>query len=280
MTAVGTRGAGRPSPVRGLDVISDVAPDVYCLGPRGRTQTDVYLVRSGASWTLVDAGWASDVPRIRQAAAALFGSDVPPAAILLTHDHPDHAGAALELARAWECAVYLHPAEMPIARGDFAAMTEYAGPLDRWVILPAMRALGRRRREAILARSSLTEVVRAFDPAGPVPGLPDWELIPTPGHTPGHVSFFRRSDRVLISGDAALTLKVNSLSGFVMGASGLSGPPRYTTWSWASARESVATLAGLEPTVLAAGHGPPLIGAGTADALRAFADRLSGQATR
>ncbi len=39
-----------------------------------------------------------------------------------------------------------------------------------------------------------------------LPGLPDWEAVPTPGHTPGHVAFFRRSDRVLITGDALVTV--------------------------------------------------------------------------
>jgi glyoxylase-like metal-dependent hydrolase (beta-lactamase superfamily II) len=187
----------------------EIAPDVYCLGPRGRTQTDVYFVRSGSLWALVDAGWAKDGPSIKRAAESIFGADTPPVSILLTHVHPDHAGSALELARIWECPVYMHPHELPIANGDFAAMTKYAGPLDHWVVLPLMRAMGRRRREATLARSSLRDVSHPFEPGAGAPGLPGWECIPTPGHTPGHVSFFRASDRVLITGDAVVTLKLN-----------------------------------------------------------------------
>ena len=87
----------------------EIAPDVYCLGPRGRTQTDVYFVRSGSSWALVYAGWAKDGPSIKRAAESVFGADTPPVSILLTHVHPDHAGSALELARIWECPVYMHP---------------------------------------------------------------------------------------------------------------------------------------------------------------------------
>lgn len=260
-------------------MIAEVATGVFCLGPRGRTQTDVYLVRSGSAWALVDAGWAGDAARIAAAAAELFGPGAP-AAILLTHAHPDHAGSARELALAWGCPVYVHPAELAIARGDFAAMAQYAGPLDRWLILPVMRAMGRRRRDAMLERSSLGGVVRALDPAGPVPGLPDWSCVPTPGHTPGHVSFFRPTDRVLISGDAAVTLRVNSLAGFVRGAAGLSGPPRYTSWSWRAAQQSIAVLAGLEPAVLAGGHGTPMAGAGTARALQALAGAPARAAAR
>jgi len=254
------------------DVARQIAPDVFCLGPWGRTQTAVYFVRAGSSWALIDAGWANDASRIERAAGSLFGADSRPAAILLTHCHPDHAGSALPLARIWDCAVYVHPDELPIAIADFAAMVASAGPLDRWVVLPLMRAMGRRRREKVLSRSNLREVARTFEPDVGVPGLPGWECIPTPGHTPGHVSYFRASDRVLITGDALVTLKVNSWAGLLLGRPGLSGPPWYTTWSRRAARQSVDTLARLEPTVLAGGHGKPMTGTGTAAALSAFAE--------
>ena len=188
---------------------------------------------------------------------------------------PDGARASVEV-----CPVYLHATELPLAHGDFAAIRKYAGPLDHWVVLPLMRAMGRRRREAILARSSLREVARPLEPGVGVPGLPGWEAIPTPGHTPGHVSFFRASDRVLITGDAVVTLKLNSLAGLLLQRPGLSGPPRYTSWSWRAARESVATLARLEPNVLAGGHGTPMTGSGTAGALRALAERFSDRAAK
>ena len=261
-------------PRHGAADAREIAPDVFCLGPWGRTQTDVYLVRSGTSWVLVDAGWANDGPHIERAASSLLGADARPVAILLTHCHPDHAGAALGLARTWSCGVHMHPDELPFATGDFAAMRASAGPLDRWVILPLMRAMGRRQREAVLTRSSLGDVARTFEPDAGVPGLPDWACIPTPGHTPGHVSFFRPRDRVLITGDALVTVKVDSLSGLLLGRRGLSGPPWYTTWDRRAAAESIATLARLEPAVLAGGHGTPLTGPGTAAAVRAFARTL------
>jgi glyoxylase-like metal-dependent hydrolase (beta-lactamase superfamily II) len=231
-------------------------------------------------WALIDAGWAKDGPHIKKAAECVFGADTRPASILLTHFHPDHAGSALQLARIWDCPVYVHPDELPLANGDFAAIAKYAGPLDHWVVVPLMRAMGRRRREAMLARSSLSDVSRQFEPNAEVPDLARWECIPTPGHTPGHVSFFRASDRVLITGDAVVTMKLNSVSGLLLQRPGLSGPPRYTSWSWRVVKESVAKLARLEPTVLAGGHGRPMTGDETAGALRAFADRFSNNNTR
>lgn len=251
----------------------EIAPDVFCLGPWGRTQTNVYFVRSGSSWVLVDAGWPSDASRIERAAASLFGPGSRAAGIVLTHCHPDHDGSALQLARTWDCRVHMHPEELPIATRDFDAMAASAAALDRWVVLPLMRAMGRRRRETVFARSSLAEVARTFEPGSAVPGLPGWECIPTPGHTPGHVSYFRPSDRVLITGDALVTVRIRSLAGLLTQRPGLSEPPWYTTWSPRAVRQSVERLARLEPTVLAGGHGEPMTGNGTAEALSAFAGR-------
>jgi glyoxylase-like metal-dependent hydrolase (beta-lactamase superfamily II) len=252
---------------------TEIAPEVYLLGPWGRTQTNAYMVRAGSSWVLVDAGWENDGPRIRAAARSLLGPGLAPSAVLLTHVHPDHSGSARELARAWGCPVFAHPAEVPIATGDFAAMEKYAGPLDRWLILPVMRVIGRRRREAILAAGSLAGVVQPLQPGGAILGVEGWAWIHTPGHTPGHVAYVRARDRVVISGDALLTLAVNSWAGLLRQAQGLSGPPWYTTWDREAATTSIVAIAGLEPSVLAGGHGLPLAGPGTAAAVHAFAAR-------
>lgn len=183
----------------------EIAPGVFRLGPWGQTQTSAYAVRTGASWVLIDTGYAGNAARVRATTAGLFGAD-PPQEILLTHVHPDHSGAAADLAAAWRCPVYLHPAELPIATGDFAAMRDAAGPLDRWVLLPLLTAVGRHRRDAILAAGNLAGVARTLQPGEPVPALPGWQCLHTPGHTPGHVCYLRTSDRVLISGDALVTL--------------------------------------------------------------------------
>jgi glyoxylase-like metal-dependent hydrolase (beta-lactamase superfamily II) len=255
----------------------EIAPGVYCLEVgKGITRSNVYFVRSGSSWALIDTASANCGRVIQEATESLFGANTRPAAILLTHVHPDHAGSTLELARRWGCLAYVHPDELPFATADisnfFSTYKDYTTssgrwtppPLDRWVILPMVRAMPRRRRESMLSDSSFKDVARAFDPGTGVPGLPDWECIPTPGH----VSFFRPGDRVLIAGDAVVTVNLNSLWGFLLWGFGrskqrLSGPPWYTTWSWRAARQSVAPLARLEPLMLASGHGLPMSGTGT-----------------
>jgi hypothetical protein len=79
----------------------EIAPDVVCIGPWGRTQTNVYLIRGATGWVLIDAGWAGDADRIEAAMRQVLGADQRPEAIVLTHAHPDHSGAAGELAGRW-----------------------------------------------------------------------------------------------------------------------------------------------------------------------------------
>ncbi|WP_418605303.1 MBL fold metallo-hydrolase [Georgenia sp. SUBG003] len=242
---------GRPVPER-------IAPGVHLvtLG-RGIAATNVYLVRSaGGRWVLVDAGWRGSAPAIDAAVDQLLGPGERPAAILLTHLHPDHSGAAGVLARTWDVQVHVHPDEVPTAAGRY--LPERSMPLDRWLVVPLMRLLPARRRTAVEAAGDITDVVRPLGPAGAVPAMPDWEYVPSPGHTPGHVAYLRRSDGVLLSGDAVLTVDLNSLSGVVSGRQRLAGPPRLTTWDAETARRSLHALAALRPSLVAPGHGRSL----------------------
>jgi glyoxylase-like metal-dependent hydrolase (beta-lactamase superfamily II) len=160
------------------------------------------------------------------------------------------------------------------------------------LILPILRLAGKRHVQAIMARGGLREYARALDEDGEaptcgessaghgdgqygalaIPGLPDWQAIPTPGHTPGQVAFFRAKDRLLIAGDAVLT-KVEPFSALLGKRARLSGPPWYFNWNRALARQSIATLAELEPLVIAGGHGRPQEGADLATKLRELAAR-------
>jgi glyoxylase-like metal-dependent hydrolase (beta-lactamase superfamily II) len=252
----------------------EIATGVYCLSIGiGIKQSNIYFVQSGSSWVLIDAAWRNSSQLIKTTSESLFGMDTRPVAILLTHIHPDHSGSAPELAEIWKVPVYMHPDEMPLASRKL--IPEYFNPLDRWLIVPLLKLMPRRARESKLSEASLEDAACAIDPSAGIPGLPDWQCIPTPGHTPGHMAFFRKSDGVLIAGDAILTVNLNSLWDLLLNRHRVSGPMYILTWNWQLAKESVAVLAALEPRVLACGHGIAMIGPGTAYELRAFSDRFS-----
>ena len=127
-------------PVFGIEYVGEagprpeeIAPGVYRVATgRGLTEANVYLVRSGPGWVLIDTAWPHRGQLIKAAAESVFGAGARPEAIVLTHIHPDHSGSALELARLWDLPVYVHPDELVLAPGGY--LPQYANPLDRWLI--------------------------------------------------------------------------------------------------------------------------------------------------
>ena len=94
-------GLDKTSEERGIGGIREIAPDIYYTEVgKGISRSNVYFVHSGSSWVLIDAASANCRRLIQKTAESLFGANTRPASILLTHDHPDHAGSALELARS------------------------------------------------------------------------------------------------------------------------------------------------------------------------------------
>jgi glyoxylase-like metal-dependent hydrolase (beta-lactamase superfamily II) len=215
---------------------------------------NVYLASDpdSNSWVLIDAGLKGSAGRIKKAAEAQFGLGSRPEAILLTHGHFDHVGALHDLAEAWDVPVYAHPLEMPYLTGQ----SSYPPP-DPTVGGGAMAFLSWLYPKGPIDISSR---IRPYPVDGSVPGLPGWRLIHTPGHTAGHVSFFRESDRVLIAGDAFVTRKQESVLAVITDKPEVHGPPAYFTSDWRAAQWTVENLASLQPAVAATGHGVPMQG--------------------
>ena len=94
------------------------------------------------------------------------------------------------------------------------------------------------------------------------------------GHAPGHVSLYREGDGTLIAGDAVVTTKQESLFSVIAQREMVWRPPAYFTQDWSAARESVQTIAALNPEVLATGHGHVLRGEAMRRALRTLANRF------
>ena len=224
---------------------------------------NAYLVGDRASWVLVDACTPGNESRIRRAAERRFGRGSRPRAILLTHGHFDHAGSAGPLADVWGVPIYAHPLELPYLTGR----SNYP-PFD-------LKSPGFFTRIAKFFPTGTVDLgtrAGALEPKRAIPGLPDWETIETPGHTPGHVAFFRRGDAFLLAGDAVTTMNLDSFWDTVVRRKQVCRPPVPATSNWGNARRSVERLASLRPLWIAAGHGVPMRDA--ADELSRLADNF------
>src|SRR5690606_8749169 len=151
------------------------------------------------NWVLVDAGMPRSGKEIKKASEDRFGKGTRPSAIILTHGHFDHVGGIVYLIDEWNVPVYAHPLEFLYLNGE----KRYPEP-DTSV------------EGGMLAKISsiypiepvnISDALQQLPADHTLPGLPEWKWIHVPGHAPGQVALFRERDRVLIAGDAFVTVK-------------------------------------------------------------------------
>ncbi len=142
----------------------------------GMVQENCFLVRpKGADHAvIVDPG--EEAPRLLQAIEA---AGVTLDAILLTHTHFDHVGAVAPVARATGAPVYCPQLEVPVLQ-DIMAFVPWPGfgPYESWD-----------PEETVAGGETLELAGLTFD------------VIFTPGHSPGHVTYAVRGESALFSGD-------------------------------------------------------------------------------
>lgn len=247
----------------GVSVI--VVPDVYC---HTIQIVNICLVGTPDSneFVLIDAGMPGSADDIISVTEERFGTGSHPKAILLTHGHFDHVGAIIDLVKHWEIPVYAHELELPFLTGK----TSYPEP-DSTVeggMVAKMSPLF--PNEPI----NLGTWVKALPSDGIIPHLPGFRWIHTPGHSPGHVSFFREEDGTLIAGDAFVTVRQDSLYKVLTQEEEINGPPRYLTTDWQAAWESVKKLYQLNPVAAITGHGVPMTGERLTTGLKKLVDEF------
>jgi glyoxylase-like metal-dependent hydrolase (beta-lactamase superfamily II) len=186
---------------------------------------------------LIDTGSRWDARRIfRQ----LKGRSL--SLVALTHVHPDHQGSAHRVCEAWGV-------PLACAEADAAAMEGRAPMQPHTPMIRVVDALFTGATHPVGQILHEEDVVAGF------------KVIATPGHSPGHVSFFRESDGVLIAGDALRNLD------YATGRAKLDLPPPFFSVDMAQARESAKKVLALQPAVIVFGHGAPLRDRAQMDAL-------------
>jgi hydroxyacylglutathione hydrolase len=220
----------------------EIAPDVFHIPVMPRNGVNTYLVGD----VLVDTGLRTSAGKIKEAVG-----NRKLKAIALTHAHGDHGGSARKLSNELGLPVWVGAADREAAEtGKVVAKSPYnkpglsliAGAMGNMPSVPIARDL----REG-------DELAAGFT------------VLDTPGHSPGHVSFWRESDRVLLCADVFFNMNLLTT------VPGLRQPPGPLTVDPALNRRSERRLAELEPAIAGFGHGPVIEGDAAAQMSRLVA---------
>lgn len=188
---------------------------------------NTYLVED----VLIDAGARGDGKKILK---QLEGRKL--SAHALTHAHPDHQGASKLVCERFGVPFWVPTNDVEKAERPEAMREEQPERLINKVFFKMMAGPGH-------------PVDRKLGEGDEVAGF---KVLDTPGHSKGHVSFWRESDRVLILGDVLNNMDV------ITAVPGLRQPKPYFTPDEAENRRSIRRLGQLEPSLVLFGHGAPL----------------------
>jgi hydroxyacylglutathione hydrolase len=226
--------------------VKEIAPDLFLLRGFPPAGFNIYVIRAGESWVLVDTSTRHSRRRIlRQLPGKLE-------AILITHAHRDHAGSMHAVATETGAPVWAGEADadalegkapepMPAEHKDHIVNRTFAG----WW----------KERHPVARRLRQDEEVAGFT------------VIDFPGHTPGMVGLWRESDRTVICADVMRSMNL------VTGLPQLGEMPRLFTCDVHEARRSIRKLAALQANTVCFGHGRPLT-KDAADKINDFAASL------
>jgi hydroxyacylglutathione hydrolase len=207
--------------------VRQLAKDVHQLKGWPRNAINVYVIGD----VLVDAATRQAEKRIMRQIA---GRDI--AAHALTHAHPDHQGSSHAVCEQLGIPLWCGQGEVPAMETPGAIANPKA---------PSWYAWAQKR----FWTGPPHAVARALHEGDEVAGF---TVIETPGHAPGHISFWRESDRVLIVGDVLGNMN------FITAVPGLHTPPEMFTPDPVRNHESARRLAELRPALACFGHGAPL----------------------
>lgn len=218
---------------------------------------NVYIIEEPDGLTIIDAGMPGAVSRILAAIGASGREPGEVRRILLTHQHVDHIGGLAALVAASGAETWAHPRDTPAIEGGGPREAPHGllGMVFRTTLFPRLRAA------AINHAAEEGDVIPAMSGEG---GL---QVIYTPGHTMGHISFYLPVRKLLFAGDA-----VRESGGRI------NPPPAMVTLDMPLALQSARKLAAMEVEACLPGHGAPIIsGAGARFAIPAEAVGVGGR---
>lgn len=168
-------------------------------------ETNVYLIQGNDGWLLVDAGWddPANIVILQQGLIQVGISVGDISQIVATHFHLDHFGLAGKLRQLSGARLALHREEAPFIEligGKFAQTLEQSRD---WLLRN-----GTPKKEIPDDSGFYMDLDYPDDLLSGgeriSTGFFDFEVLWTPGHSPGHICLYERSRKLFISGDHML----------------------------------------------------------------------------
>jgi len=150
--------------------------------------TNIFLVVGTKDLTMVDTGDAPSVDGLLSEMAENGWSWDDVGRVVLTHADPESAGGLSVLLAKRPVRVFAHPKEVPFLTGA-KPMPESGG------------FFAKRKRKKAFPFDPVESVMPA-EPGIPPTGFPHWQVLYTPGHSHGSLSFYDPVKQILICGDA------------------------------------------------------------------------------
>jgi len=237
----------------------EIAPGVYSMGNWRGGNVRAFLLDDGHELTLVDTLFETDARVILAQIKEIGRSIEHLKRIIISHCHRSHVGGLLTLKRMTGVPVYSHEWEADLITGNrkpqtVAKMPRF--PLRTWPLQMALNL-----RLDWHPHCPVDYYLQDGEQVGPL------VVVRTPGHTPGHLSFFWPERRVMITGDIVATWPRLS-----------AGWPAFNL-NPRQHRDSVRRMCSFEPSVLGVGHGDPLreVHEDSLHALMEEADKWAGK---
>jgi|tagenome__1003787_1003787.scaffolds.fasta_scaffold20608886_2 glyoxylase-like metal-dependent hydrolase (beta-lactamase superfamily II) len=222
-----------------------LAPGVHRLG---NALVNCYLIEDGNRMTLVDGGFPGFRGQLDEYLRSRGSSIAAIDAVILTHSHSDHLGMAEGVRRDASVPVHIHEKDAGQARTLKQHKREGSLLAQLWRP-PLWKLLVAATRDGGLKTPKLTEVTPFTEGDLDVPGRP--RIVPTPGHSPGHVSFHLPDRGVLIAGDALCNYNP------LRGSRGPQLMPSPFAYDNAQMLASLDALERIDAGLLVFGHGEP-----------------------
>jgi glyoxylase-like metal-dependent hydrolase (beta-lactamase superfamily II) len=195
--------------------------------------SNCYLLSDSDSLSIIDCGVSRDANKILKRLTELGYPEKPLKNIFITHADGDHYGSASKI-------------------HDYTQARIFSSPIEKEAIEIGGSSRPLKGNRFVMFLTNLLNPLFAASPVSVnetlsysqvLPILTGMQVLETPGHTPGHVSFWLEEPHILFAGDS-----IRESSGKPIASAGMN------TWDLELSKRSFDLQMDLHPKIICAGH--------------------------